>query len=115
LIGGEFMVPAWLDLQRLHHNRWKNRKTLSRKRREEPRLSSGRISEQARRNGRRRPGEVFPPDTPALAPACAVAGDPMSGALEAAELFDIHIDQFARAFLLVAPHQLGRLQRPRRG
>jgi hypothetical protein len=20
LIGGEFMVPAWLDLQRLHHN-----------------------------------------------------------------------------------------------
>ena len=30
--------------------------------------------------------KVFPPDPPALALACALAGDPMSGALEAAEL-----------------------------
>jgi hypothetical protein len=35
----------------------------------------------------------------------------MSGALKAAELFDIDRDQFARAFPLVAPHRLGRLQR----
>jgi hypothetical protein len=91
---------------------WKNRKALNRKRRKGAALFVGqdlRIGQA----GMVVDGQVkvFPPDPPALALACALAGDPMSGALEAAELFDIDRDQCARAFPLVAPHQLGRLRR----
>jgi hypothetical protein len=72
---------------------WKNRKALNRKRRKGAALFVGqdlRIGQA----GMVVDGQVkvFPPDPPAPVLACALAGDPMSGAL-------------------VAPHWLSRLQR----
>src|ERR1700733_1345525 len=55
--------------------------------------------------------QVFPADASALALSFAIAGNPVPGALETAELFDIDMDQLAGTFALIAAHRLGRFQR----
>src|SRR4051794_14641358 len=46
--------------------------------------------------------DELPPDAPALALTGSIAGDAMADAVEAAELFDIDVDQFAGMLTLVA-------------
>src|SRR4051794_18972248 len=74
-------------------------------------FSSGRICEKATR-GEGHPGGVvdadvdeLPSDAPALALPRSVAGDAMADPVEAAELFDIDVDQFAGMLALVAAHR----------
>ena len=55
--------------------------------------------------------DELPADAAGLALACAVAGDAMADALEAAELLDVDVDQLAGMLALVAADRLGRLQR----
>src|SRR5882672_4543918 len=50
-------------------------------------------------------------DAASRALASAIAGDAVANPVEAAELLDVDVDQFARMFPLVAAHRLGRLQR----
>src|SRR4051812_10968507 len=49
--------------------------------------------------------DELPSDAPALALTGSVAGDAMADAVEAAELFDIDVDQFAGMLALVAAHR----------
>src|SRR3954465_12382767 len=55
--------------------------------------------------------DELPSDAPALALTGSVAGDAMADAVEAAELFDIDVDQFAGMFALVAAHRRGGFKR----
>src|SRR3954469_3791876 len=55
--------------------------------------------------------DELPSDAPALALTGSVAGDAMADAVEAAELFDIDVDQFAGMLTLVAAHRRGRFKR----
>lgn len=55
------------------------------------------------------PAETFAPSAPA-ALAGAVAGDAMPNAIDAAELLDVDVDQFAGMGALVAAHRLGRIE-----
>jgi hypothetical protein len=48
----------------------------------------------------------------AVALAAAITGDAMADAVDAAKLFDVDVDQFARVLALVAAHRLGRFERP---
>src|SRR3954469_19189787 len=56
-------------------------------------------------------GDELPSDAPALALPRSVAGDAMADPVEAAELFDIDVDQFARMLALVAAHRRGGFER----
>ena len=47
----------------------------------------------------------------AIALAAAVAGDAMADAVNAAELFDVDVDQLAGVLALITAHRFGRLQR----
>src|SRR5215216_2710691 len=51
--------------------------------------------------------DELPSDAPALALTGSIAGDAMADAVEAAELFDIDVDQFAGMFALVAANRRG--------
>jgi hypothetical protein len=51
--------------------------------------------------------DEFPADAAAVALAGAAAGDAMADPVEAAELFDIDVDQLAGVLALVADHRLG--------
>src|SRR3954468_2259116 len=55
--------------------------------------------------------DELPSDAPALALPRSVGGDAMTDAVEAAELFDIDVDQFAGMLTLVAAHRRGRFER----
>src|SRR3954451_17237799 len=49
--------------------------------------------------------DELPSDAPVLALPRSVAGDAMADPVEAAQLFDIDVDQFAGMFTLVAAHR----------
>src|SRR3954471_21966692 len=55
--------------------------------------------------------DELPPDAPALALTGSIAGDAMADAVEAAELFDIDVDQVAGMFALVAANRRGGFER----
>src|SRR5436853_3482812 len=55
--------------------------------------------------------DELPPDAPALAVPRSIAGDAMADPVEAAELFDIDVDQFAGMLALVAAHRRGGFKR----
>src|SRR3954462_6923990 len=55
--------------------------------------------------------DELPSDAPALALTGSVAGDAMADPVEAAELFDIDVDQFAGMLTLVAAHRRGGFER----
>src|SRR3954467_15497089 len=55
--------------------------------------------------------DELPSDAPALALTGSVACDAMADPVEAAELFDIDVDQFAGMFALVAAHRRGGFKR----
>src|SRR3954463_6222909 len=55
--------------------------------------------------------DELPSDAPALALTGSVAGDAMADPVEAAELFDIDVDQFAGLFALVAANRRGGFER----
>src|SRR3954466_379715 len=55
--------------------------------------------------------DELPPDAPALALTGSIAGDAMADTVEAAELFDIDVDQFAGMLTLVAANRRGRFKR----
>src|SRR3982751_454702 len=55
--------------------------------------------------------DELPSDAPALALTGSVAGDAMADAVEAAELFDIDVDQFAGMLTLVAANRRGGFER----
>ncbi|KQT70250.1 hypothetical protein ASG51_14460 [Methylobacterium sp. Leaf465] len=54
--------------------------------------------------------QILPADPAALALAGALAGDAMAGALEAAELLDVDVDQLAGPLAFVALHGRGRFE-----
>ena len=54
--------------------------------------------------------DELPANAAAVALACAVAGDAMADALEAAEFLDIDVDHVARMLALVTAHRLGRFE-----
>lgn len=54
--------------------------------------------------------KILPTDPPAVALAGSISGDPMTGALEAAELLDVDVDEFTRTLALVTSHGFGWLQ-----
>src|ERR671939_1887801 len=56
--------------------------------------------------------DELPPNAPALALTGSIAGDAMANAIEATELFDIDVDQFAGMLALVAANRLGGVKRP---
>src|SRR5215203_3848440 len=49
---------------------------------------------------------------PCVALPAAVAGDAVADLVEAAELLDVDVDEFAGVLAFVAPHRLGRLEVP---
>src|SRR3954467_1805908 len=55
--------------------------------------------------------DELPPDAPALALTGSIAGDAMADAVEAAELFDIDVDQFAGMRTFVAANWRGGFER----
>jgi hypothetical protein len=55
--------------------------------------------------------DKLPADAAAFVRGSAVAGDAMTNAFEAAELFDVDMDQFAGALALVAANRLDRIER----
>src|SRR4051795_10457019 len=55
--------------------------------------------------------DELPSDAPALALTGSVAGDAIADTVEAAELFDIDVDQFAGMFALVAANRRGGFER----
>src|SRR5215213_2897652 len=55
--------------------------------------------------------DELPPDAPALALTGSIAGDAMADAVEAAELFDIDVDQFAGMRAFVAANRRGGFER----
>src|SRR3954453_2683147 len=55
--------------------------------------------------------DELPSDAPALALTGSIAGDAMANAVEAAELFDIDVDQFAGMLTLVAANRHGGFKR----
>ena len=55
--------------------------------------------------------DELPSDAPAFALTGSVAGDAMADPVEAAELFDIDVDQFAGMFPLVAANRRGGFER----
>src|SRR3954464_13693503 len=55
--------------------------------------------------------DELPSDAPALALPRSVAGDAMADPVEAAELLDSDVDQFAGMLALVAAHRRGRFER----
>ena len=55
--------------------------------------------------------QILPADAASVALAGAVAGDAVAWAVEAAELLDIDVDEFAGVLAFVAPHRLGRFER----
>src|SRR5215212_9079800 len=55
--------------------------------------------------------DELPSDAPALALTGSVAGDAMADPVEAAELFDIDVDQFAGMLTLVAANRRGGFER----
>src|SRR3954447_15998113 len=55
--------------------------------------------------------DELPSEAPAFALTGSIAGDAMADAVEAAELFDIDVDQFARMLTLVAANRRGRFER----
>src|SRR5215210_5071513 len=55
--------------------------------------------------------DELPPDAPALALTGSIAGDAMADTVEAAELFDIDVDQFAGMLAFVAANRRGGFER----
>src|SRR3954466_4765028 len=55
--------------------------------------------------------DELPSDAPALALPRSIAGHAMADAIEATELFDIDVDQFAGMLTLVAANRRGRFKR----
>src|SRR4029450_10034484 len=56
-------------------------------------------------------GDELPPNAPALSLTGSIAGDAMAYAVEATELLDIDVDQFAGMFALVAANRRGGVER----
>src|SRR5215471_3230828 len=56
--------------------------------------------------------DILPTDAAAVALAGAIAGDAVADAVEAAELFDIDVEQFAEPLTLVAADGFGRFECP---
>ena len=75
-------------------------------------FSSGRIWLKAMREASSMQTWTNSQPLPRLALAGALAGDAVADPLEAAELLDVDVDQFAGRLALVADHRLGRLQIP---
>jgi hypothetical protein len=54
--------------------------------------------------------DELPTDAPAVALTGAIAGDAVADLVEAAQLLDVDMDQFARMLALIAHHRFGGLQ-----
>jgi hypothetical protein len=54
---------------------------------------------------------MFPADPARIALAGPIAGDPMAGPTELAQLFDVDVDDLARGCPFIATDRFGRLER----